>query len=394
MSLETLNDYEEYLKSKGIEPLQEVTTTPHKSDRLTAESKTITDTNRPEQRIIRLTNQLEMEPSLERLYSMSLIERVTYIREKIFGQSDVRGDLPTRIRNTTVRTESEGEEVFYPDQVRIAERYFPDLVKFADNLYDEMLKQPSLDEDQVLRFCASIYDMGILVHPYIDGNGQTFRIVAESYLQEFMTAAEDKYFPFKISAHPSNSIRAVHTEIMDKGSVVPSTPLYQNLIRVQEFIKTMPTYDEGLENKEEFDNWLRGVRDFLKGNEVSPDNCDELLRQRLSREILDLVASGADEDIVQRFHSNLKSEFRQGVFHGYLDYMLSDPNALEMHKKYILTGKLSQGDTSDSETLTYEQMAFYTHNRTVTQMKALLQNSEEHKKNFKYAIEVLESKLI
>lgn len=390
MPIENLEEYENYLKSKGIDPYKEVTR--NDTDNSVAEKTKITDTNTPEQRIIRLTKQREIEPLIDKFNSQSIIERITYIREKVFSENDVRGDLPTRIRQRLVQSGKGENTYYYPNEIRMAEKYFPELVRFVDSLYEKLLETPNLQEEQALRFSAVLYDMGILVHPYVDGNGQTFRIAAESYLHELADTAKNKYFPYKIFENPDSKIRAVHNDLIDKAPLSADTAPFQGLIQAQEFIKTMPTYDMETNATEDFTVWLQNLKEFLNDRKITPETSIEVLKQKLREEAKKLKSIGIERDVIDRFLNSQQARNRQGVIHGYLDYILSDPKSLNMHLDYILTGELKVNDDTTPEMQTYTQMAFYTHNRTFSQMQSILQSTDEHNSDYESAIAALEKK--
>ena len=144
------------------------------------------DTDSPEIREERVKAEEDIYSKISELFrDKSLIERTTEVREHIFrGYNNVKGDPITRIREDEVRA---GSFRFIPP-IEMAQKYFPALVKRIDKLYDHVLEDTDITEgeklDRLLRFSAVVYSLGITLHPYVDGNGQTFRLTALSYLSE------------------------------------------------------------------------------------------------------------------------------------------------------------------------------------------------------------------
>lgn len=147
-----------------------------------------TDTGDPDIRKERALAEENLYPHLAEVFTdKSLVERITGVREYIFGRyGDVKGDSVTRVRDRDVYSKG---FIFIPPE-EVGARFFPALVKRIDALYDYVLDQNQDEQgnqfDRLVRFSSIVYSLGVTLHPYVDANGQTFRITALSYLSEIL----------------------------------------------------------------------------------------------------------------------------------------------------------------------------------------------------------------
>lgn len=159
-------------------------------------TRTSIDTDNDSIRAQRITNQNKLLPLLEKkLENTSILERILYVREGIFDYiENVKGDSPIRLRRRNIKVVSDFDSFFdFPHQADLSKSYFPMLIKRVDTIYDHILSRinnftESERTSVCLRFASVVYTLGILTHPYADGNGQTFKIVSYSYLQELLGA--------------------------------------------------------------------------------------------------------------------------------------------------------------------------------------------------------------
>lgn len=153
-----------------------------------ASFSTYTDTDTTDIRLERLQKEEDMYINLgEYMKGKSIVERITEIRETVFGDfGDVKGDKVTKVREGNVEA---GGFLFVPLDNEGSMRLFGDLTKQIDRLYEYLIKDSeervdTIEFDKVVRFSSIVYSLGVTLHPYIDGNGQTFRIAAISYISE------------------------------------------------------------------------------------------------------------------------------------------------------------------------------------------------------------------
>jgi hypothetical protein len=254
--MDNLDAYEASLKSKGVNPYAPI---PDNQTKNHEDTQTFIDTNSPEERLNRLINQRTIEPQLSNLTNESLVERITFIRENVFSQGNVRGEKTTSVRGRDVLA----KDFYYPSNERVGEKYFPELVKLSDQLYDELLNPGKPTTEQIRRFCAVIYDMGILVHPYVDGNGQTFRLAIQSYINELSPEEPKKFLPYRIQNNDSTTIVGAHTDLIEKYDLVPDLKPFSEIILAQDLIGKAPTYDEQGQMFDDHIKWLERARKFL-----------------------------------------------------------------------------------------------------------------------------------
>ncbi len=101
-------------------------------------------------------------------------------------------------RNSKASTILDNRRVLYPGPNQFQRSFFPAYTRLIDTIYSDMTAQNEkgkLSADVVDRFCGVLYSLGIVIHPYPDANGQTFRSVALTYLKEFDDTVRDMFLP-------------------------------------------------------------------------------------------------------------------------------------------------------------------------------------------------------
>ena len=159
----------------------------------------------PQVRISRVKNQREWEETHEVTFGLSFRNRISQVRKQIYkGYSKLVGQAPDDIRayreKSQVRFGDKIVEFEYVGKEMVAERtnkYF----ELMDELYYELRSCP---EDKIeaatYRFIAVMNTLGMLIHPYSDGNGQTLRLLSLSYLHELVPDTSKLFFPYKSMA--------------------------------------------------------------------------------------------------------------------------------------------------------------------------------------------------
>lgn len=170
---------------------------------------TYTDTDILDIRLERLQKEEDMYIKLgEYMKGKSIVERITEIREMLFDRyENIKGDVITKVRDKDVH--AGGFRFITLDETNI--RLFGDLTKRIDRLYEYLIKDSeeggdTIEFDKVVRFSSIVYSLGVTLHPYIDGNGQTFRIAAVSYISELVGK------PYRLA---SKIIRSAPTELIE-----------------------------------------------------------------------------------------------------------------------------------------------------------------------------------
>lgn len=181
--------------------LKQIVDLPENSDRLLNTNKVygphLPDTDDPEVRALRVINQNNVEEELRLTFDMDFEQRFKFIRAKLFnGLPSVRGDSPTEYREEELKRSLSVSKANYAsaDLVPIFIKEFSQQV---DKLVQEVHFSPEAT-DQARRLVTVIYCLGIPLHPYSDGNGQTLRLLMLSYLKQLApNSFQGKYFPYK-----------------------------------------------------------------------------------------------------------------------------------------------------------------------------------------------------
>lgn len=181
-------------------------------------------------RLQRAFNQFEGENAfLKNAPAYFLQERLVQIREFIFKDfTNVWGQDKEKII-------AEGYTAGWPDKDLIYDHYWPDFCEKVDVLNKKLYTLPqSKRELSALKLSVLVYFFGIILHPSVDGNGQSFRILALSYIQEHSKQYARSFFPIKYT--------------QDYGASIGIHPFTEQLI--QSITEKLP-----LKNKE----WNEGV---------------------------------------------------------------------------------------------------------------------------------------
>jgi len=149
---------------------------------------------------------------LENAPSYSLQERLIQIRSFIFK------DFPNVWGQKREEIIAQGYTKGWPDKDLLADYYWPDFCKKIDILNKELCTvSPSERESASLRISVLVYFFGILLHPSVDGNGQSFRILALSYIRQHSEQYSGSFFPIKY--------------IQDYGASIGIHPITEQLVR-------------------------------------------------------------------------------------------------------------------------------------------------------------------
>lgn len=214
----------------------------------------IIDTESPAVRKTRSSNQHALDILIHegKLRGSPFIDRLTKCRSELFGKfENVKGDPPTEYRKQGARKLvwniiSTGPIPKYLEFIDPAEivPYLNRLGFTVDKLYQFIKENSDIKNSDIAseRLASIVFSIGTLIHPYIDGNGQTMKSVALSYLEELAT---EKYknasFPNRtkklgktsVDIHTSSGLTK-HGDISHlDGNSLPSDPDLDLLIKVQ-----------------------------------------------------------------------------------------------------------------------------------------------------------------
>jgi len=227
-------------------------------------------------RSLRAIGQHKVETSFEKHRGMSVLERCIDIREKLFSSfSSLHGAAATRPREVLVSTSL----LTFSESDRVQEVFLPGYTKLLDNAYDTCLEEPSARERSSMgkRLAALSYNLGILMHPYTDGNGQTFRLVSMSYLKEFCPAFADKQFKFKL--RPGGALQKM--SLVEEDSFQQRMHAEEAELREFDVLTEIKSLVPDLQRGIPFS--IDGLKVFLMAKKLNPslkglrDTCDYLI---------------------------------------------------------------------------------------------------------------------
>lgn len=159
------------------------------------DNHTDSDTDSLLQRYVRGVDQYKFEKeNLPTLTGASWGTRWTTIRNVLFKQHNQE-----HLVSLTIPRETEIKE--YPNPQLVNDLYRPALARFTDGIEANLANDPQRSE-KGFRLAAVNYVLGILMHPSLDGNGQTFRLLALSYIHEHCQEFADNYLPVKYTTSP------------------------------------------------------------------------------------------------------------------------------------------------------------------------------------------------
>jgi fido (protein-threonine AMPylation protein) len=236
------------------------------------------DTGTEESRRQRELNEYAMESLLSQMAEMSSIERLTLIREQVFkGFDNVKGDIATKVRSVPV---TRGGSDKYPNELIMATELFPNFIKRVDEMYDAVknIPDPKQRSESAIRLAAFIYNTGMATHPYRDGNGQTIRQLALSYIQELDPTSRNKFLPMRKESEREKQIRFNLELDTTTEDVTPDTIEEEQRLKrlaLKQLLEKQPTEDAvGDEGRSQA--WLAEVQKHIP--EATIETAEELLK--------------------------------------------------------------------------------------------------------------------
>lgn len=235
------------------------------------DNHTDSDTNSLLQRYVRGVDQYKFEKkSLPTLNGANWKERWTTIRNALFKQHNQENLI-------SLTTPRETEIKDYPNPKLVDELYRPALERFTDGV-EANLPNEAQQSEKGFRLAVVNYVLGILMHPSLDGNGQTFRLLALSYIHEHCPEFSDKYLPIKYTADPSETkIRG-----WDEARLHKVKMGYPNIEQMsEEDQKLLECFHEtcGI-----------GLKVMREGNDVSSDHLGDWREKRTNELVNNIMA--------------------------------------------------------------------------------------------------------
>lgn len=251
-----------------------------------------TDPDTDRSRLVRAFNQFETEPDfLQQAPQLPCHERVTLIRTLIFRNfPDVWGrdsreivlDLPV---------------IGWPSKQLVGDIFWPAFTKHIDTFSQEISELSEVEkETSAIRLAVLAYFFGVLMHPSIDGNGQTFRLLALSYIRQHSTRYADAFFPIKY--------------VQDYGASLGIHPVIDRM--VQEITQTSFQPDELFDEQAIKESILatllttRKSLSFLR-NYIQNKSCIPANSQQKTASIFKAAFDSLEQDFLKRLESEPQS---------------------------------------------------------------------------------------
>lgn len=193
----------------------------HKS--ITTPSTTESGTDTPEIRARRAEKEVFVREHLDAVRGLSFYERILFVRENLF-ETYVRGDKPSEIRKGSLGLMEGFPEAGAPEAI------YPNFVKIVDTLDSFIQDLPKEQQSESsIRLAAIIYGIGIPLHLFKDGNGQTLRLVALSYIHEYSPELKGKYFSQRITTEDPQPIKLKYdNHIIDSVGFLENDPICES----------------------------------------------------------------------------------------------------------------------------------------------------------------------
>lgn len=281
-----------------------------------------------------------------------------------------------------------GKQVFaYPEILR--ERLFPLFTTFTDELYARIKNLPEAQQSEAsLRLGAVLYTLGIAMHPYDDGNGQTFRLMALSYIHELAGEQyEQSYFPYKFTAEDGESIKSFFTDTFADIDVFYDLPPakakrfreYKNTINMMELYKGRFGYRK--EDRQALQKKFSSeeLREFSEKMTYYNQKRAEIGIQEEKRDPTRWV--GRQNDNVAQAHA-------------FLDYLLASAQGRTVVADFVLENYGSE--RIDNSLPLYKQVALETFKKTRDAIKEALalEPKEQHSKKYQIFLQDQEPNVI
>ncbi len=355
----------------------------------------------------------EGHETIDDLKGKDIRDRFLCIRRNLFPPEEFQG-----IDVNPAKSSGYGEEIFtrttnkdkdfYPRLKESREILTPSYLNVIDTAYNRILEIEDKDqrESAFKRLASVSYTLGIMIHPAPDGNGQTFKTLALSYLHEGCSDLEDSYLPLKISgefSRPNLGLQTMFSQAFisipvpdfypqdefDKDLVDANSKITDISVRRADSFKPGPGNQEYNELQEfMIRRELSEVMSDLSskyGFDVSswsvenldPDNYDELSSPFEARQLIadNLLEKGYDPIIVQKCILGTVTN-RGNSTHALLTLLGDSVNALKV-ADFIVLGQ----ENIDIANLDYRSIfvlgtAFEQFNNLETEMINMLKQPE------------------
>lgn len=305
------------------------------------------DTDDPEIRSKRIDNQIALQKDMSELYGHSLHDRITKIRQQIFkGIPNVQGNLVDVYRQVEVGTP--GIDV-YVGESRI-DLYMSNLAQIIDSAAYALKELPDGQRVPAAQRLGSVlYTLALPIHPFLDGNGQTFRVAVESYLHELGgNKYAEKFFPLKQASGTVEGQDQIEVGFRDKFSKLGIMSELSLTISDKERMRRERLF-RSLEYQRETETRLSQFPPESKAVERAKESIketDQTIRNLYPDETERSIRLEESEKLLQKQES-LKDNGKtvKHNLHGFYENILNSPNGENIIKQYIITGNVTPENT-------------------------------------------------
>lgn len=188
----------------------------------------VTNTNVESSRLQRAQNQFEFQQTrLSETFGKPFTDRFVLLRKNLFkGFTDVAGeDVHGLMEKGQVLSDARAHvhNEFLPSNEAAAVA-LPKYIKLIDSLFEEIKSLPEAKTkiETAFRFLAVLFVGGVLIHPAKDGNGQTFKMLVQSYLHDLLPESRHKWIPIKYASGDEVVKRDMTVQFMG-GRLLPES---------------------------------------------------------------------------------------------------------------------------------------------------------------------------
>jgi hypothetical protein len=249
----------------------------HKSIQKADNSSPEVETDTQENRDKRIEKELYIRDHLDAVNGLSIYERLIFVRENLFD-TNVRGYRPSEIRKGSIGVFCVVTEGGVP------EKLFPDYVKLIDTLDTYMQHMDkSQQPEAAIRLAAIIYGIGIPLHLFSDGNGQTLRLVALSYIHEYVPELRNRYFQVRQSTRDKQPIGLNYVDSISNGIELPENKDFFGSEEIEKFVTYLLGKFEMASSREEV---ISLYKNYLSTGEASTENVKDRTVKQLFNEAI------------------------------------------------------------------------------------------------------------
>lgn len=271
--------------------------------------------------------QRELEANgLSWLYNRGVTERAQMVRQEIFGSfANIRGDSYDQLRTKDVAIGS-----FFLCSSGLVEAMYQSYGEVVDELCKRTQTGKYQDEtckkEVGFRLATVVYSFGIAIHPWIDGNGQTFKATALSYLHELCPGTRNMFFPYRTMYDKYTNWLGL--DMVNFAKYLPKQPIYTQAeqLRTIQALRYLVPGDEYGRGK-----WFEQVKELFPEVQNYSEARSKLIKEE--RRLL-LVSYGTDW---RDYEVGADEVSRQGMMNSYLEQLLNTDTGRQFIRSFVFS---------------------------------------------------------